>query len=197
MTLSHAHPVPSLRGTLRSATAGAHAALDRALLPPGARWTRERYVAFLQATLAVVSAAEPAVAAVLPAFVPCGAPSRASRLRDDLVALGQEALAPPSPAFDRVPSAAAAYGTAYVLEGSQLGGRVIAGHVAETLALGEEALAYLRSAGTPAGTRWKAFVADLDAFGAAAGERDWNVAAAWASHTFAAFETAFRDEGLI
>lgn len=197
MTLPHAHPVPSLRGTLRSATAGAHAALDGALLPAGARWTRERYVAFLQATLAVVSAAEPAVAAVLPAFAPCGAATRTSRLRDDLLALGQKALAPPLAAFDRVSSAAAAYGTAYVLEGSQLGGRVLAGHVAAALALGDEALAYLRPAGVPAGTRWKAFVADLDAFGASAGEQDWNVAAAWASHTFAVFETAFRDEGLI
>lgn len=166
-------------------------------MPEGARWTRERYVGFLQATLAVVGAAEPAVAAVLPAFVPCGEPTRSSRLRDDLVALGQRALAPPSAAFASVPSPAAAYGTAYVLEGSQLGGRVIAGHVADALALGDEALAYLRPPGVAAGTRWKAFVADLDAFGASAGERDWSVAAAWASHTFAAFETAFRDEGLI
>jgi heme oxygenase len=197
MTLSHAHPVLSLRGTLRSATAGAHAALDGALMPPGTCWTRDRYVAFLQATLAVVSAAEPAVAAVLPAFAPCGTPTRASRLRDDLVALGQRALAPPSPALAHVPGAAAAYGTAYVLEGSQLGGRVIAGHVAEALALGDEALGYLRPPGVAAGAQWKAFVADLDAFGAAAGERDWDVAAAWASHTFAAFEAAFRDEGLI
>jgi heme oxygenase len=197
MTPPRVHPVPSLRGTLRSATAHAHATLDGALLPPGAPWTRERYVAFLQATLAVVSAAEPAVAAVLPAFAPCGAATRTSRLRDDLAALGQQALAPPSPAFDRVPGAAAAYGTAYVLEGSQLGGRVIAGHVADALSVGDEALAYLRPAGVAAGTRWKAFVAELDAFGAVASERDWNVAAAWASHTFAAFDAAFRDEGLI
>ena len=197
MTLPRVPTASSLRDTLRSATAGAHAALDGALMPPGARWTRERYVAFLQATLAVVSAAEPAVTAGLPDFAPCGERTRASRLRDDLVALGQRAFPPPSPAFADVPGAAAAYGTAYVLEGSQLGGRVIAGHVAGALALGDDGLAYLRPAGAPAGSRWKTFVAGLDAFGAVAGERDWDIAAAWASHTFAAFETAFRDEGLI
>ena len=197
MTLPRVLPVPSLRDTLRSATAGAHAALDGALMPAGARWTRERYVAFLQATLAVVSAAEPAIAAVLPGFAPGGEQTRASRLRDDLVALGQQAFAPPSPMFAPVQGAAAAYGTAYVLEGSQLGGRVIAGHVAGARALGGEGLAYLRPAGAPAGSRWRAFVAGLDAFGGAASERDRNVAAAWASHTFAAFETAFRDQGLI
>jgi heme oxygenase len=197
MTPAHAQPVPSLRDTLRTATASAHTALDGALMPAGARWTRERYVAFLQATLSVVSAAEPAVTAILPGFSPCGTRTRTSRLRDDLVALGQRAFPPPSPAFARLPGAAAAYGTAYVLEGSQLGGRVIAGHVAGALALGDEGLAYLRPAGAATGAQWRAFVADLDAFGAVAGERDWNLAAAWASHTFAAFESAFRDEGLI
>jgi heme oxygenase len=197
MTHPRVPTAPSLRDTLRSATAGAHAALDGALMPPGASWTRERYVAFLQATLAVVSAAEPAVNAVLPDFTPSGERTRASRLRDDLAALGQRVFPPPSPALARVPGAAAAYGTAYVLEGSQLGGRVIAGHVAGALALGDEALAYLRPAGAPAGSRWRTFVAGLDAFGAAASEHDWNIAAAWASRTFAAFEAAFRDEGLI
>jgi heme oxygenase len=187
----------SLRDTLRSATAGAHAALDNALLPTGTRWTRERYIAFLQATLAVVGAAEPAVAAVLPAFAPFGETTRASRLRDDLIALGQESLGPRSAAFASLHGAAAAYGTAYVIEGSQLGGRVIAGHVADALALGDDGLGYLRPPGMPAGARWKAFVSDLDAFGRSASERDVSVAAAWASHTFRAFEAAFRDEGLI
>jgi heme oxygenase len=187
----------SLREALRSSTVVAHAALDQALAPPGVRWTRERYVAFLQGTLAVVSAAEPAVSAVLPDFVSCHEPTRTKRLRDDLVALGVEALAPPSAAFPRLASAAAAWGVAYVLEGSQLGGRVIAGQVADALHVGDEALHYLRPAGVVAGTRWKAFVAALDAFGATATGRDQRVAAAWASHTFAAFESAFRDEGLL
>jgi len=187
----------SLREVLRSSTAAAHAALDDVLAPPTVRWTRERYVAFLQGTLAVVSAAEPAVAAVLPDFALCHGPTRTKRLRDDLVALGVETLVPPSSAFPRLASAAAAWGVAYVLEGSQLGGRVIARQVADALSVGDEALHYLRPAGAAAGERWKAFVAALDDFGARAAERDRRVASAWASHTFAAFEAAFRDEGLI
>jgi len=187
----------SLREALRSSTAAAHAALDQSLAPAGVRWTRERYVAFLQGTLAVVSAAEPAVAAVLPDFASCHEPTRTKRLRDDLVALGVEVLAPPSAAFPRLASAAAAWGVAYVLEGSQLGGRVIAGQVADALHVGDEALHYLRPAGVAAETRSKAFVAALDGFGASANARDQRVAAAWASHTFAAFESAFRDEGLL
>ena len=53
------------------------------------------------------------------------------------------------------------------------------------------------TAGVSAAARWKAFVAELDAFGAAASERQRDVAAAWALRTFAAFETAFRHEGLV
>jgi heme oxygenase len=187
----------SLRDELRASTAAAHAALDQALMPAGVRWTRERYVAFLQGTLAVVSAAEPAVAAVLPDFASCHEPTRTKRLRDDLVALGVEALAPPSTAFPRLASAAAAWGVAYVLEGSRLGWQVVARQVAQALSLGDESLHYLRPAGVSAGARWTAFVTALDGFGAAATDTDRRVAAAWASHAFAAFEAAFRDEGLL
>jgi heme oxygenase len=187
----------SLREALRSSTAAAHAALHEALTPPGARWTPERYVAFLQATLAVVSAAEPAIAAVLPEFMPCTGPTRTKRLRDDLVALGVETLAPPSPAFPRLASAAAAWGAAYVIEESHCGGQLIAREVTRALPTGKEALHYLRPSGVPAAARWEAFVAGLDAFGASASERDWRVASAWASHTLSAFEAAFREEGLI
>lgn len=166
-------------------------------MPPGVRWTRERYVAFLYATLTVVSAAEPAIGAVLPGLMSCDAPSRASRLHDDLVSLGQVAPVPPSAVFRLQGSAAAAYGAAYVIEQSRLDGRAIAAAVAGSLSLGEEGLTYLRPKDAPAGARWKGFIAQLDAFGASTAEREWRAAAASAGVTSAAFAAAFRDEGLM
>lgn len=80
---------------------------------------------------------------------------RVDRLRADLACLGADpSLVTDAPLPERI-DAAAAVGLVYVLEGSVLGGRIIARHLAERLALGEGTGAAFY-ADPPAGThpRW-------------------------------------------
>jgi heme oxygenase len=185
----------ALREALRASTHSRHEALDRALMPPGTVWTRGRYQRFLRGTLAVVETLEPAIAALLPDLAPIDAPARAVRLRRDLRALGADAVVDPcAPALSGRP---AAFGAAYVLEGSMLGGQHVAQALDRDLGLGDAGLTYLRPPGVAIGPRWKTFVATLDAFGAAAAAAEWRAAEAAADATFAAFTAAFRREGAI
>ena len=88
MTAPLAQPTLTLREALRASTRPRHEALDRALMPPGTPWTRERYRRFLRGTLAVVAALEPAILELLADVAPIESLSRAERLRADLRALG-------------------------------------------------------------------------------------------------------------
>lgn len=193
----HVRAMPiHLRESLRSATHDAHVALEARLDLAGRPWTRDTYAAFLRATLAVVDAVEPAIrhwrlthgstTDVIP-------PSQ--RLRHDLAALGDDRgiHAVPVP---RIDDAATAFGAAYVLEGSRLGGQVIARTLESRLGLSAEAMTYLRPPDQPVGAAWRAFVNDLDAFGAAAPPASWRAAEACARAMFAAFGAAFTAEGL-
>jgi heme oxygenase (biliverdin-IX-beta and delta-forming) len=184
----------TLREALRASTRSRHDALDRALMPHGAAWTRGRYQRFLRGTLAVVETLEPAIAALLPEIVPVEAPSRAARLRRDLRALGDDCRVAPV-ALD-LSDRPAAFGAAYVLEGSMLGGQYVAQAVARDLRVDDASLTYLRPPGGGVGPRWKAFVAALDAFGATVAPAVRRSAEAAAMATFAAFAEAFRREGL-
>jgi heme oxygenase len=196
VTAPLAKPTLTLREALRASTHPRHEALDRALMPPGTAWTRARYQRFLRGTLAVVDTVEPAIALLLPDVAPVGTPSGTARLCHDLRALGDDGVVTPiaTRALDDRP---AAFGAAYVLEGSMLGGQHVAQAVAHDLGLGDEGLAYLRPAGIAIGPRWKTFVAALDAFGASATAADWRAAETAANATFEAFAGAFRREGLI
>jgi len=187
-------PTPTLRDALRAATRSRHEALDRALMPPGAEWTRDHYRRFLRGTLAALETIEPAVASILPDFTPAGEPTRAVRVRQDLRALGDGGVVAPLGVPD-LPDQAAALGAAYVIEGSMLGGQHVAHALVRDLDLADGHLTYLRPPGVAIGPRWKAFVAALDAFGAAGGAAEWRAAEAAADATFAAFAEAFRREG--
>jgi heme oxygenase len=195
VTAPLAKPTLTLRAALRTSTHSLHEALDGALMPPRTAWTRDRYRRFLRGTLAVVATLEPALAALLPDVAPIESPPRGARLRRDLSGLGDAAdvvlLATPNLA-----SRAGAFGTAYVLEGSMLGGQHVAQALSRDLALDDAGLTYLRPPGVAIGPRWQAFVAALDAFGAAAPPADWRAAETAAAATFTAFTDAFRREGL-
>jgi heme oxygenase len=182
-----------LRDHLRAATRAAHDALDRALMPAGLVWTRDRYVRFLRATLAVLEAAERALvgAGVL------SDTDRTARLRGDLGTMGAASTVAPIVSTPGPTSLASDFGSAYVIEGSQLGGVQIASAVAADLGLDSGSLTYLRPLGVSLGARWHAFVARLDAFGETASAEEWREAEAGAQATFAAFEAAFRREGLL
>lgn len=164
-------------------------------MPPGTSWTRARYVRFLRATLAVIDRLDPAIAVLLP-DIAVDVPRRADRLRADLRALGDDAGVGPATGPD-LGGRAAAFGAAYVVEGSMLGGQHVARALERDLALDAASLSYLRPRGVAIGIRWKAFVEALDAFGASAPVADWRAAEAAADTTFTAFAEAFRREGLI
>jgi heme oxygenase len=188
-------PTLTLRDALRASTHARHEALDRALMPPGTAWTRARYRRFLRGTLAVVDAVEPAIAARLTEVTASDVP-RAARLRADLLALGDDAVVD-SGGVPHLGGLAAAYGAAYVLEGSMLGGQHVAQAVERDLGIDGACLTYLRPPGVAIGIGWNAFVAALNAFGATAPVADWCAAEAAAAATFTAFAEAFRREGLI
>lgn len=198
MTAPLAKPTLTLREALRESTRPRHEALDSALMPPGHGWTHARYRRFLRGTLAVMQDAESAIAATLPAFVETGATMRTERLRRDLRGLDDDdAVVTAVPITADLRNHGAAFGAAYVLEGSMLGGQHVAQAVIHDLALDDSGLTYLRPSGVAIGPRWKAFVAALDAFGSTAPAADWGAAEEAAAATFAAFAQAFRREGLI
>lgn len=169
--------VSGLLDRLRAETRERHAALDTSLRidSPAA------YAAFLRASYAAVALVEPQLARI--GFVVERAPAIAA----DLAALGAALPAgaePPPTASDD-----AAFGAAYVLEGSTLGGL----HVAQTVeALGITATRYLRLRGKLTAARWRAFLADLDRSGA-----DADAACAAAAATFDHYARCFRASGSV
>ena len=149
----------SARAALRAATAAKHDAVDAAfgrfdLTDPTS------YGQFLTAHARALPAVEQALRQVegLPAFA-----LRSDLLRDDLTALGLSMptllpLAPPE-------SDAAAFGALYVIEGSRLGGAMLARRVPESLPH-----SYLSATHAPGG--WRAF-GDLLDRAARAGDPGW------------------------
>lgn len=146
---------------LRAATGPLHAEVDQCL--PLARPSPG--LADYRAHLRLLDAWMQGLAAVEPVPPPLDAHRR--QLADDLRLC--DALLPaeqrrhdtdaPTPAVRR--DAAFAWGLAYVLEGSRLGGRVLYRQLAERLA--PHPLNYLQGAGEQTGARWKAFIAELRA----------------------------------
>lgn len=122
---------------LRSETASLHAAVEREAGLVDRALTRERYRLLLARLYAFHAALEPAIARALddPAFFEPR--RRLDRLAADLDALGAGARPAPAAAAGTGPAGeAAAFGALYVLEGSRLGGRIVARHLAALLGIG-------------------------------------------------------------
>jgi heme oxygenase len=150
---------------LRAATARAHDAVDAAY----ARFDlgdRDSYAAFLTAHARVLPPVEEwlAAAPALPAFAP-----RAAALAADLATLGVAMPAPLNVTID--PDPAAAWGVFYVVEGSRLGGVMLARSVAPNLPH-----AYLTAAHGSGG--WRTIRAQIDAADTGGDWTDRAVAAA-------------------
>lgn len=143
----------SARHALRTATAADHDAVDRAF----GRYDlsdRAAYAAFLQAQAAAFLPVEGAVDRSDPERVVADWTERrrSDALRADLAALGEETPASaPIPPFA---SEAALLGAVYVLEGSRLGGRMLAREVPDAFPQ-----AFL-AAGNPA--LWRSLLAVLE-----------------------------------
>jgi heme oxygenase (biliverdin-IX-beta and delta-forming) len=186
--------------TLRRETAPQHARLDGALDFSPARLDRARFGRFLHATAELVGPLEQALDAV-PDFA-ARLPDRERRakralLTRDLSALGVSEPVVPA-AVPPLTDAAAAFGAAYVLEGSMLGGAVLAKSLGPSLALSrEQGLAYLTAYGPELSGMWQRFVVALSAYGAEldGGARARLVASACA--VFDAFYTHYAHRGVL
>ena len=167
---------------LRQSTRAHHARLNASLDFRHPSITRQRYAAFLSGLEAVVGPLERALTAW---FGAAPGPSRLDCLRADLACLGASRSVEPLPM--RLPvSLAEAYGCAYVLEGSALGGVVLARTVTEVLGPGA-ATSYLALRGIETGNAWSAFLRRLRVFGAAATAAEANAACGGACATFDAY----------
>jgi heme oxygenase len=158
-----AEPVLS---ALRAATAERHSAIDR-LLNVDRFVDRDRYLSILGAFDGFLDRWEPRVLALMPpAFAAWfRAGSRRSLLKRDMAELHASPFALAAEFADRpcLDSRAAAFGSMYVLEGSALGGRVIAKRVEETLAIhAGNGGAYFAGLGKDTGLRWREFRAALE-----------------------------------
>jgi len=94
-----------------------------------------------------------------------------------------------------IASVAAAFGAAYVLQGSLLGGAVIARTLRERLGLAGDAMTYLTMYGDRLGAAWREYCASLDAFGTAH-PGAWDAVIGAADGTFAAVDAAVAEQGV-
>ncbi|HTV02470.1 MAG TPA: biliverdin-producing heme oxygenase [Luteitalea sp.] len=186
-------PGPSAHQILKTATAEAHASVDR-LVSIDSAWTIDRYRGLLRALHAVLAPMTPALRA-------CLGPDRfplvitaASRLEADLDAVGSR-VSPPSTRVPPIDDEAAAWGAAYVWLGSHLGGPFIARAVRDPLCLRPEHLTYL-TPDTPVAPEWRRFLADLEVWHAGADASARHCCTGTALAIFAAVESALMSEGL-
>lgn len=188
-------PSPLVLAALRRTTASHHRDLE-ALLPLGPVLSLESYVRVIQGFDAFLSAWEPRVAAALPGRLRpwLARRSRWPMARRDLHRLGVA----PAASSDRhlrrlqLPGNAAAFGSLYVLEGSALGGQVIAPRLDRQLNLqADTGAAYFAGWGAHTGAMWREFREKLELEVGASDEACMEACSA-AVQTFDALAATFR-----
>ncbi len=179
---------------LRSATTSSHDRLSVALSPEELCADRDRYTRFLAALYGFHAAAEQALATVPQVIAPVVA-SRSGLIASDLRALGNAGDAPPvMPWTVPLDRPGAAWGVVYVVEGSALGGMLLAKLARHQLGLDASNGAGFFASGAAAGTRWRAVKAEL----AAPVHVPWAAAAtAAAAATFAALDAWMAAQGML
>ena len=144
---------------LRQATATLHARIESST-GLGAPFGLAHYGHVVQAFHAFLRHWEPQIARALPQHL-CAWFAHGRRLpllERDLAALGLRPLQADLVALPPLETPAQALGSLYVLEGSALGGRVIAADVRRRLDLdAERGAAYFNGAGSATGARWREF----------------------------------------
>jgi heme oxygenase (biliverdin-IX-beta and delta-forming) len=183
----------SMLAELRGATASRHAALDHAssALRP-ARITRTHYTTFLRCMLAIVRPLEERIQALagFEQLIPDAPLRRRARcLANDLQALGAPEL-PPLDASElpALETYAQAFGCSYVLEGSSLGGAVLARTLGPVLQLATRSgLSYWNAYGDRVGPMWLSFVTALELWAVDASACERQVVIESACATFDAF----------
>ncbi|SAL87132.1 Heme oxygenase [Caballeronia arvi] len=155
-----------LLSRLKHETAACHARLENALGLMRDDLQRDEYIALLERFYGYVAPWEDAAAACMPASLTefFDARRKAPLLAADLAALtGERPHVGPCRDLPRMHNVGGAFGSMYVMEGSTLGGRFIAPHVAERLDL-EPGLGntYFDGYGPRTGSMWNAFRATAE-----------------------------------
>jgi heme oxygenase (biliverdin-IX-beta and delta-forming) len=155
-----------LLSRLKLETAACHTRLETALDLMRDDLQRDEYIVLLERFYGYVAPWENAVGARMPASLVAffNARRKAAWLESDLVVLTGEDRAVEIPCADALddlpllPNVGAAFGSMYVMEGSTLGGRFIAPHVARLLELTPGAgNRYFDGYGAQTGSMWNAF----------------------------------------
>ena len=145
--------------TLRAATAGQHARIE-SLVGLGGPFGRGHYGRVLQGFGAFLHGWEPAVARALTRpLLPWFARGRRAFLVDrDLAALGLPALGPGAAVVPLLEDRAEALGSLYVMEGSALGGQLIAAGLRRRLGIdADNGGAYFTGCGSGTAARWREY----------------------------------------
>ena len=195
--LSLVKPV-TLREAIKNRTREAHVRLEGRMDVEQGNWSRDRYIAFLTGTLAVVGPVESEIADLLESHVSLPVEDRSTdRLHHDLTAVNATPRVPDAIRLPKVTDVPSAFGVAYVIEGSRLGAQIVARILTARLGLAPHQMTYLVPQGAHVGERWKTFCDALDAFGAAAASTVREAACLAAVETFECFEEALEEAGAL
>jgi heme oxygenase len=186
----------SMLAQLRHATAARHAALDGAsFILHATTITRAQYGSFLHSMRDVVSPLEERIYAIadFQRLLPdAQLRRRASLLTSDLAAIGAADVPPDNapaahelPAIDKLSQA---FGCGYVLEGSSLGGAVLARTLGPLLSLSPHSgMRYWTAYGDQVGPMWLRFVAALESWASKVSLSEREVVTQTACATFDTF----------
>lgn len=152
---------------LKTDTAHAHAALEKEMLGHlRAVNSLESYARFLRRIHAFLAPLQERIHAAFDASLLLDYSTRRTPrwIEEDLARLPNVEDTPPAQRIPRIPDTAAVFGALYVLEGSTLGGQVIAGMLQKSTDDAALPLRYFRSYGEETRARWQAFRTALNAF---------------------------------
>ena len=159
-------PTPSgLRERLRRDTRHAHDSLDASLDLIGPPLRLAQFIRLLGRFHALHRAVEPALAASLEPSLLAGR-GKLAALEHDLRLCGADTtdvITSAAPNLPPLTDRAAALGALYVIEGSTLGGRIIARHLRQENVIPPDALRYFDIYGGQTGEMWRIICRALDA----------------------------------
>ena len=155
-----------LHSLLKDATAPAHDRLEQTLALLREPFSKRRLVAVLRGFAAFHAGWEPALAASMEDEAFTAPRRRAAWAADDLRVLGAEADAASVDAWPEAPALCrtrdAALGSLYVMEGSTLGGKVIAARLARASWWPAAGLRYFSPHGGSAAAMWRQTLARIE-----------------------------------
>ena len=169
---------------LKRETAALHCRLEDGLGLTEAGLSVERYKRLLESFLGYFEPVEARIAELAPSAPPLGLElaARSQLLVKDLMALGSSAPSitalPRCTDLPRLTGPAHLAGCLYVLEGSRLGGAIVARELERSLGLGADSAAFFRGDGREVARRFKRVLAWLDEVAGAGAAADEIVASA-------------------